>query len=234
MKTEKLKESLEKKIKIKFKNKNFLEEALTHRSFLNENPSWKTPQNERLEFLGDAVLELVVTEYLFAKFPKRQEGELTTIRAALVNHIMLSRVAKNLELENFINLSKGEARDTSRAKEAIMANAVEALIGAIYLDQGYEIAKKLISQNILVHLDEVMEKELFVDSKSELQEIIQENQKTTPTYKILKESGPDHQKEFISGVFFGPKLIAEGKGFSKQEAERDAASNALKFFKNKK
>ncbi len=218
---------IEKKLGIKFKHKKFIEEALTHRSFLNEAPDWQLPHNERLEFLGDAVLELIVTEFLFSEFPKYQEGQLTSIRAALVNHIMLSKVAKELEIEELILLSKGEAKDSGRARSAILSNAMEAIIGAIHLDQGYEGAKKFIHKNILKHLDEVLNKELFLDAKSRLQEIIQETHRITPTYKILNETGPDHDKKFVSGVYMGDKLIAEGAGFSKQEAERSAAAAAL-------
>lgn len=213
---------------ISFKNEALLREAMTHRSFLNENPRWPFPQNERLEYLGDAVLELVVTDHLFREYPDHQEGELTSLRAALVNHTMLSRIANELNLQEFICLSRGEAKDTGRAREAILANAVEALIGAIYLDRGYASASAFVKKRILIHLNEVVEKELFLDSKSLLQEIAQEKYKITPTYTVISETGPDHKKEFISGVFFGEKIIARGKGFSKQEAERDAAANALK------
>ena len=219
---------LEEMIDVSFKNNALLREAMTHRSFLNEHPRWPLPQNERLEYLGDAVLELVVTDHLFKTYPDRQEGELTSLRAALVNHTMLSRIANELNLQEFICLSKGEAKDTGRAREAILANAVEALIGAIYLDHGYVSASVFVKKRILIHLKEVVEKELFVDSKSLLQEIAQEKYKVTPTYTVISEAGPDHKKEFISGVFFGEKIIAKGKGFSKQEAERDAAANAFK------
>ena len=222
---------LEKKLKITFKNKAFLEEALTHRSYLNENTKWKTHHNERLEYLGDAVLELVVTTFLFNHFPEKQEGEMTSIRAALVNHIMLSKVAKTLELEDYILLSRGEGKENGRAKEAILANTVEALIGAIYMDQGYAKAEKFVSAFILSHLEEIFEKELFLDPKSTLQEIIQEKLKLTPTYRVLNEKGPDHEKEFVAGVFFDKEKIAEGSGFSKQDAERAAAENALKHWK---
>ncbi len=227
-------EELEKQLKIKFKNKDILREAFTHRSYLNENTKWALPHNERLEYLGDAVLELVTTDFLFNKFPEKQEGELTSIRAALVNHTMLSNVAESLSLEKYILLSRGEAKDEGRAKEAIIANSVEALIGAIYIDQNYAKAEKFIKKYILDQLEEVLEKELFIDAKSQLQEIVQEGQKLTPTYKILQEEGPDHDKEFIAAVFFGNKKIETGKGFSKQEAERDAAVNALKKVEKKK
>lgn len=224
-------EKLETQLGVKFKHHALIEEAITHRSFLNENSSWTYPHNERLEYLGDAVLELIVSEFLFKKFPDSEEGELTSIRAALVNHIMLSRVANDLQIEPFIHLSKGELKDSGRAKNAMLSNAMEAIIGAIHLDQGYETAKKFISKNILKHLDEVMEKQLFVDAKSLLQEIAQNDFKITPTYKIISENGPDHHKEFTAAAYFGPKLIAKGTGFSKQEAERSAAINALKIIK---
>ena len=225
-------EGLKERTGITPKKKELYREAFTHRSFLNENPERATRHNERLEYLGDAVLELVVTTFLFNKYPEKQEGELTSIRAALVNHIMLSQVAEEVGLEAFMLLSKGEAKDSGRAKQAILANAVEALIGAIYLDQGLETAGKIINQKKLIYLAEGVEKELFIDSKSLLQEIIQEELKLTPTYKITEENGPDHNKEFIAGVFFGETFIEKGRGFSKQEAERDAAGNALKKWKN--
>lgn len=219
---------LQKKIGIVFKNKNLLCEALTHRSYLNENAEWPSPHNERLEFLGDAVLELIITDFLFRKYPERQEGELTSIRAALVNHVMLSRVAQEIGLEEHIYLSRGEAKDSGRARDSILANAVEALLGAAYIDGGYDNAKRIVEARILVHLDEVIEQELFVDSKSLLQEIVQEKLRLTPTYQILDEVGPDHKKEFVAGVFFGDELIEKGAGPSKQEAERAAAAAALK------
>ncbi|MDI6734172.1 MAG: ribonuclease III [Patescibacteria group bacterium] len=219
---------LEKNIGVEFKNKDLLKEALTHRSYLNESPKWPISHNERLEYLGDAVLELVVTEYLFETFSDYQEGQLTSLRAALVNYQMLSQVAKSISLDKYIFLSKGEAKDTGKARDVILANAIEALFGAIYLDRGYAAIKKVVKKIVLNHLDEVIEKKLYRDSKSLLQEIIQDRLKTTPIYKVLKEAGPDHQKKFTVGVFFGEKLIAEGDGTSKQEAEACAAEHALK------
>jgi ribonuclease III len=219
---------LAKKIKTTFKNERLLEEALTHRSYLNENSKWPIPHNERLEFLGDAVLELVVTDHLYQTFPEKPEGELTSIRAALVNHLMLSRVANDIDLDDFILLSRGEAKDTGRAREAILSNAVEAIIGAIYLDQNYRAADRFIEKYLLKYLDEVMEEELFVDAKSQLQELVQERQKITPTYRVLKTEGPDHAKKFTVGTYRDKTLIAKGSGLSKQDAERNAAENALK------
>lgn len=219
---------LEKKIDYQFKNKNLLKEALTHRSYLNENPSWGLPHNERLEFLGDAVLELVVTEVLFKNYPQSSEGELTSIRSALVNYQMLANISREIILSDYILLSRGEAKDIGKARDVILANAFESLIGAIYLDGNYEAAEKFINYFVMKRVEEVIEKELYKDPKSLLQEIIQEKMKTTPTYDVISEKGPDHAKIFKVGVYFGDKLIAEGEGYSKQEAEVEAAKNALK------
>jgi len=223
---------LEQQLGFKFKNQNLLKEALTHRSYLNENPMWRFPHNERLEYLGDAVLELAVTEFLYKKFPSYEEGTLTSLRAALVNYQMLSRVARAISLENYLLLSRGEAKDMGKAREVILANAVEALLGAIYLDQGYAVAADLVEKIVMVHLDEIIKYELYKDPKSRLQEIVQEKIKVTPTYRVLKESGPDHQKNFLVGVFFGEKMVAQGEGSSKQEAELKAAEAALSKLKN--
>lgn len=220
---------LEKSINFKFKNRDLLNEALTHRSYFNENPSWKHANNERLEFLGDAVLELAVTEGLFHRYPDYQEGQMTLLRAALVNYVMMARVAGDISLESFVLLSRGEAKDTGRAREVILANAMEALIGAIYLDAGYAEAKKFIDSFVMAHLDEVLKKGLYKDAKSELQEKIQADLKLTPSYKVLKEEGPDHSKVFTVGVYFGEKLITQGTGPAKQDAEADAARAALEL-----
>jgi len=219
--------ALEKIINFKFKNKELLKEALTHRSYLNENIKWELPNNERLEFLGDAVLELGVTEKLFSEYPEYPEGKLTSIRAALVNYLMLARVAKEVNLGKFILLSKGELRENGRAKEVILANAMEALIGAIYLDQGKEPAFEFINNFVMPNLEEVMAKKLYKDPKSLLQEIIQEREKVTPSYEVVSEIGPDHSKTFKVAVFSGKKKMAEGAGPSKQEAEVEAARKVL-------
>ena len=221
-------DNLEKKIGIKFSNENLLREALTHRSYINENPSWEVPHNERLEFLGDAVLELAVTKNLFDEYPDCSEGELTNIRAALVNYQMLSKIAKDINLDEAIFLSKGSSKETDRAKDAILANAFEAVVGAIYLDKGYDTAVSFIKTNVLKMLPEIMEKKLYKDPKSLLQEIIQEKAKLTPSYRVINESGPDHNKIFEVGVYFDGNLSGTGKGFSKQEAEVEAAKDALK------
>ncbi|MGC9046878.1 MAG: ribonuclease III [Minisyncoccia bacterium] len=220
---------LQKNININFKNEKLLQEALTHRSYLNEHPDWPVDHNERLEFLGDAVLELIISNFLFTKFPNATEGQMTSFRAALVNYQMLGKIANDdLNLGSYLYLSSGEEKDSKKAKEVILANAFEAILGAIYIDQGYDVAKLFVHKFVLKYLDDVIEKGLYKDPKSTLQEIVQEKMKITPNYKILSARGPEHQKEFIVGVFFGDKMVAEGKGFSKQEAEMSAAANALK------
>jgi ribonuclease-3 len=218
---------LEKKLNLKFKNKDFLIQAFTHRSYLNENPDFYLSHNERLEFLGDAVLELVVTEYLYQKYPEKSEGELTNWRAALVNAKMLSSLAQELDFNDFLLLSRGEEKEMGKARQYILANAFEAFIGAIYLDQGYKTCQEFIKKHLLKKLPEIIEKGLFKDVKSRFQEEAQERVKITPTYKVLDEWGPDHAKHFIVGVFLGNELVAKGEGSSKQEAEEEAAQNAL-------
>jgi len=222
-------ELLEKKLGLNFKNKDLLIQAFCHRSYLNENPDFYLSHNERLEFLGDAVLELVVTEELFKNYPEKPEGELTNWRAALVNAKMLSQVAQELSFDNFLLLSKGEEKETGKARQYILANTFEALIGAIYLDLGFEECRLFIKKNLLIKLPEIIEKGLFKDAKSRLQEEAQERLGVTPHYQVLKEWGPDHAKHFVVGVFFDKLLIAQGEGMSKQEAELAAAKNALEL-----
>lgn len=219
---------LEKKLGVEFKNHDLLLSALTHRSYLNENRSFHLPHNERLEFLGDAVLELVATEYLYANYP-HPEGELTNFRSALVNYRMLSEIARRMDVEKHLLMSRGEAKDTGRARQVILANAIESIIGAIYLDQGYEVAKEFILREIMVELPGVITAGAYLDPKSKLQEIVQEKQGVTPVYNVLSEAGPDHDKVFIVGVFLGTKQVGQGNGPSKQEAEVSAAENALKI-----
>ncbi len=218
----------EEKIGLKFKNKELLKTALTHRSYVNEHQNEVSEHNERLEYLGDAVLELVTTHYLYEKFSQENEGALTAYRSALVNTTSLSQVAEKLEINNFLQLSKGEAKDTGRARTFIMANAVEAIIGAIYLDQGYVIVQKFIADNFFGKINEVVKNNLWQDAKSNFQEKAQEIVKITPNYQVLEETGPDHDKRFRVGVFLNNKLVAEGEGVSKQEAEQSAAEEALK------
>jgi ribonuclease-3 len=221
---------LEKKIKIKFNGLDLLQQALVHRSYLNEHPEFKSDHNERLEFLGDAVLELVVTEYLYEKFPQEPEGKLTNLRASLVNAHHLAQKAKELKLNNYLYLSKGEAKESSntKARENILANTFEALIGAIYLDSGYKIVKKFIERNLTKDLAKILTQGLYLDAKSKFQEIAQEKYALTPHYKVLSEVGPDHAKIFKVGVYIGPEFIASDQGLSKQEAQVNAAKSALK------
>ena len=217
----------ESKIGVRFKNPDLLLQALTHRSYLNENPDSRVGHNERLEFLGDAVLELVVTEELYARFPERPEGELTSFRAALVNAKMLGDVAADINLNEFLLLSRGEAKDTGRARQYILANAMEALIGAMYLDGGYTIVRDFIHRAVLSRLDEVLDKKLYKDPKSLFQEYAQERVGITPTYEVVREWGPDHDKHFVVGVFLGSERVAEGEGASKQIAQEQAARLGL-------
>jgi ribonuclease-3 len=221
---------LEDKIGVDFKNKDLLKESLTHRSYLNETHDWPLPHNERLEFLGDAVLELAVTERLFEEFPNEPEGKLTVYRAALVNYQILAKIAEDLDLQDFIWMSKGERGDSAKAKEVILANAIEAVIGAIYLDLGYETAERFVKNFVLNHLNEVLASKSYRDAKSELQELSQERLKITPIYRVIEESGPAHDKKFRMGVFLGENLVGVGEGSSKQEAEVEAAKIAIKSF----
>ncbi len=220
-------ENFEERIGVHFNDKRLLCQAFTHRSYINENKECKLGHNERLEFLGDAVLELVITDYLYHTYPSKPEGELTSLRSALVNTVSLQRVAKSLEINGNLYLSRGEAKDMGRAREYILANAVEALIGAIYLDQGYDKAKDFIERFISIRTEEIERKKLWVDAKSFFQEKAQEKESETPVYRVLKEEGPDHDRHFTCGVYLKDELIAEGEGQSKQEAEQEAASEAL-------
>ncbi len=220
-------QGLEKKIGVSFSRKELLQEAVTHRSYLNERPSWTGAHNERLEFLGDAVLELVVTKYLFEHY-QHNEGELTSFRAALVNADTLAQISRELGINDFLLLSKGESKDTGRGRQEILGNAFEALVGAIYLDAGYDQAEAFIVRILMPKLDEILQKGLHRDPKSVFQEQAQARVGVTPLYKVLKEWGPDHEKQFLAGVFVGEEKVAEGRGFSKQEAEVQAAQEALK------
>jgi len=221
--------SLEKKLNLNFKNKDLLIQAFCHRSYLNENPDFYLHHNERLEFLGDAVLELIVTEYLYQKYPKKSEGELTNWRAALVNAKILSDSAKDLDFNDFLLLSRGEGKELGKARQYILANTFETIIGAIYLDQGYQACQNFIKKHLIIKLPEIIEKGLFKDAKSRFQEGAQEKVGVTPTYKVLEEWGPDHAKNFIIGVFLNNELVGKGGGSSKQEAEEQAAKNAIEI-----
>jgi ribonuclease-3 len=213
-------------LNLSFNNLALLEEALTHRSFLNENKDARA-HNERLEFLGDAVLELAITRFLFDKFPTKPEGDLTAFRAALVNTVSLAESAEGMGLGNHLFLSRGESKDTGRARQIILANAFEALIGALYLDQGYDAAEAFIGKYLYPKMDTILNARSWQDAKSKYQELAQERHSTTPAYRTLAEVGPDHDKRFTVGVYLGDKEIARGEGQSKQEAEQAAARAAL-------
>ncbi|MFA4831365.1 MAG: ribonuclease III [Patescibacteria group bacterium] len=219
---------LEKKIGIKFNNSDLLVQAFVHRSYLNENRDFPLAQNERLEFLGDAVLELIVTEFLIENY-LNPEGELTNWRAALVNAKMCAQVANEIGLDSYLFLSRGESKDAdTKARDYILANALEALVGAIYVDQGYDISRQFIARWVISKLPEVLELGLWMDPKSRFQESSQEILGITPTYRVLEEDGPDHEKIFVVGIYLDKEKIAVGKGGSKQEAQVEAAEKGLK------
>jgi len=218
---------LEEKLGQKFKNKDLLKQALVHRSYLNENPDFPLHHNERLEFLGDAVIELAVTVFLYKNYPN-PEGDLTNFRASLVNTKMLAQKARELGLEDYLYLSRGEAKDkNSKARQSILANTFEAVVGAIYLDHGFKQAETFIKENLLKEFPTILKERLYIDAKSRLQEIVQDKLGVTPEYKVLEEWGPDHERKFKIGVFFDDELVAEGIGTSKQEAQMKAAEKAL-------
>lgn len=220
--------ALEKKIGIKFKNPELLVQAFVHRSYLNEHHDFPLNHNERLEFLGDAVIELIVTEFLYNEY-ENPEGELTNWRAALVNAKMLSSIAYEIGMEPYLFLSHGEAKDAgTKARDYIMANIFESVVGAMYLDRGYDVCKQYITRWVLTKLPYVLENGLYLDAKSRFQEAAQEIEAATPTYKVLNEVGPDHAKNFKVGIYIGKELIATGEGSSKQEAQTEAAEAALK------
>jgi ribonuclease-3 len=215
-----------KQLGVTFKNPDLLVEALTHRSYINEHKD-AGQHNERLEFLGDAVLELAATNFLFNKFPNKPEGDLTAYRAALVNTVSLAESAKLIGLNDMLQLSKGEAKDTGRARDIILANAFEAVLGAIYLDQGFEAGEAFVAKHLHPKIDAIIANRAYQDAKSRFQESAQEKKNTTPNYRTLSEEGPDHDRVFTVGVFLHEEKIAEGKGKSKQEAEQAAAQTAL-------
>ena len=217
------------KLGVKYNNQSLLDTALTHRSFLNENKSVKE-HNERLEFLGDAVLELVATEYLYTNYPN-PEGELTNWRSALVKTETISDVSRDLGVEEYLLMSKGESKSFGRSRQLLLANAFEAISGSIYMDQGYEAARDFITKNLLTRLDYIIKEKLYIDPKSEFQELVQEHDGITPRYEVLREEGPDHNKKFLVGVFVGETKWGEGTGASKQAAQQAAAVNAVKKYK---
>ncbi|MBI3495064.1 ribonuclease III [Candidatus Berkelbacteria bacterium] len=220
----------EKQLGVTFKHKKLLEQVFIHRSYLNEHHHFPLDHNERLEFLGDAVLELIVTEYLYLNY-KNPEGELTNWRSALVKGAMLAKVAKTLGMGEYLQMSKGEERSGGRDRDALLANAFEALIGAIYLEGGYKQTQKFVSRVLLVNFSEILEKKLYQDAKSKLQEWSQEKYGITPIYRVVSESGPDHAKEFTVSLIVGEQTIAQGGGSSKQKAEEAAARAAIEKLK---
>jgi ribonuclease-3 len=217
---------LARKIGVKFKKLDLLEQAFVHRSYLNENRHFHLDQNERLEFLGDAVLELVVTEHLYRNY-SNPEGELTNWRAALVKGEMLAKLAIKLDYDHYLYLSRGERKGSEKARRLILANTFEAVLGAIYLDQGMESCRKFLDQHLLNNLKKILKQKAYLDSKTKLQEHFQEKQGATPNYFLIEAEGPDHNKFFQMGVKVKGKKLAEGKGSSKQAAEQDAAHNAI-------
>lgn len=219
--------TFEQSIGISFSDKGLLKRAFTHRSYINENPKSGLSHNERLEFLGDAVLELVVTDHLFVSYPEHTEGELTAYRSALVNAVVAAEVAQELNINEYLLLSKGESKDTGRARQTILANAYESFIGALYLDQGYAVCEMFIKKTLIPKLAGIIDKKLWRDAKSHIQEEAQDRLGVTPRYEVLSQLGPDHDKFFTVGIFFGEKKIAEGKGRSKQEAQQAAAQAAI-------
>ncbi len=214
-------------IGLHFRNKKLLVQAFTHRSYINEHKRMKLEHNERLEFLGDAVLELITTEYLYEKYPDRSEGDLTSYRSALVNANTLAEISSKLGMEKFLLLSKGESKDTGRARQYILANTFEALVGAIFLDQGYTVARHFITETLFPLTDTIVNEKLWLDAKSHFQERVQDELGVTPSYRTMSGVGPDHDKYFTVAVFLNDELVAEGEGRSKQEAEQSAARNAL-------
>ena len=220
-------EKFEEKAGVIFKDKSLLKQAFTHRSYINENRGSALEHNERMEFLGDAVLELVITDFLYKKLKDSNEGELTSLRSALVNADTCSQVASKLGANDFLLLSKGESKDTGRARQYILANTLEALIGAIYLDQGYDVAKNFILTHIAPLTDDILKGGAWIDSKSLFQEKVQEHVGLTPSYETMRESGPDHDKHCVVGVYVGKEKYGEGEGKSKQDAEQEAARTAL-------
>jgi len=217
----------ETKLGVTFNDINVLRHAFIHRSYINEHKEVGLEHNERLEFLGDAVLELVVTDFLFKKYPEKTEGELTAYRASLVNTNTLSEASTRLGANEYLLLSKGESQDTGRARQYILANTFESIAGALYIDQGYDASQKFIADNLFGLIDEIVSKRLWQDSKSLFQEKAQENAGITPQYELIEEKGPDHDREFVVGAYLRKELVAKGKGRAKQEAEQEAAKNAL-------
>jgi len=217
----------QKNLGITFNDNNLLQQAFIHRSYINEHHGAEREHNERLEFLGDAVLELVVTDFLFNTYTDIAEGRLTAYRSALVRTESISAAARAMGMNDLLMLSKGEARDQGKARDYILANTFEAFIGAVYLDQGYQSAKDVIAKTLFPNIDDVIKEGTWRDAKSYVQEKAQEIYSVTPEYHLISAEGPDHDKHFVMAIHFGDKKIAEGSGNSKQKAQQSAAQNAL-------
>lgn len=224
---------IEKILGVSFKNDDLYREAFTHRSYLNEHKKHQINHNERMEFLGDAVLELVVTDYLYRTFDN-PEGEMTAWRSALVKTESLAEVAERLELGQYLMMSRGEAKSGGRTRQALLANMIEAIIGAMYLDHGYQTVADFITKQIISQLDTILKEGTYIDAKSHFQELAQEKDGVTPHYQLLAEEGPDHEKIFTIGVYIGTRLCGKGQGNSKQNAQQAAATEALANYKPKK
>ena len=221
-------EKLEQALGVSFLNKDTLRQALVHRSYLNEHPDFPLGHNERLEFLGDAVVELVVTEHLYHNY-ENAEGDLTNWRASLVNADMMAGICESLGVDDYLYLSRGESKDAkSKARRYILANAFEAIIGAIYLDLGWEPSKEFILRTVVSKLPSILEDRSYVDPKSRFQEAAQEKTGITPSYRVLSEEGPDHAKIFQVGIYLDKEQVAVGTGTSKQEAQVAAAAAGVK------
>ena len=225
-------EAIEEKLGIVFQDKSLLDIALTHRSYLNEHKEVSLQNNERIEFLGDAVLELIISSYLFKEYPNKPEGDLTNIRAALVRTESLAEESRNLGIGEYLRMSKGEKESGGRDKDYLLANTFEAVLGAIYQDQGFDVCKTYIERTLLMKADRIVENNLFIDPKTQAQEIIQAKFKVTPIYEVLKQDGPDHDKTFTVALKINNKQIASGTGSSKQKAEEAAAKETVNLLGN--
>jgi len=219
--------NFEQNLKLSFNDKNLLRQAFVHRSYINEQRGTDLEHNERLEFLGDAVLELVATRFLFDRFPDTDEGRLTAYRSALVRTESISAAARAMGMNDLLMLSKGESKDEGKARDYILANTFEAFVGAVYLDQGFDEAQRIIAENLLTNIDEIIEGGSWRDAKSYVQEKAQEVYSETPSYELVSAEGPDHNKHFVMAIFFGDRKVAEGSGNSKQSAQQDAAQKAI-------
>ncbi len=217
---------LERELGVEFTNKDLLKQAFIHKSYLNENRNYPLGHNERLEFLGDAVMELIVTKFLYLNY-ENPEGELTNWRSSLVKGEMISKVAKTLGYNDYLFLSKGESKAEGKARDLILANCFEAVVGAMFLDQGYDICEQFLIKNLIAHLPEIIEEGLYIDAKTAFQEIVQEKMGFTPEYKVIEESGPDHNRHFKVGAYINDEEAGIGEGHSKQKAQEAAAKDAM-------